>query len=342
MWKRGEDRISGLPDCLLIEILSRLPSTKGAIRTGTLSKRWKHIWTSIPSLYFNDYTHNRSAFYSFIDKTLTQRLQVKLKKFEVNTDYDIQYESQVNNWISYAVRCNVEELNLTLESAEFEAEFLVDQIFFNSSCFTKLTLEGFIFNPIGVISWKNLKSLTISYGNLDEDLVENILSGSPVLETLVLRYCYGYRRLDITSKSVKNLVFSEYMDPEDEFEADIIEINAPNILSLTIRGELLLWKLLLLNVSSLVEANLDYKNGETTPLEVEEEMFKGFILNLRHVKELKIGAFCSKVLSRLEAKGFVFPLNFKFPGVVPPLYYDSCDTERCSCLTVALKLMRLI
>ncbi|KAI3710149.1 hypothetical protein L2E82_39923 [Cichorium intybus] len=80
------------------------------------------------------------------------------------------------------------------------------------------------------------------------------------------------------------------------------------------------------------------------PKEEEEEMLKGFILNLRHVKELKIGVFCIKVVSRLEAKGFIFPSNVKFPDVTPPLnsHNDSREHERCTCLTVVLKVMRLI
>lgn len=49
---------------------------------------------------------------------------------------------------------------------------------------------------------------------------------------------------------------------------------------------------MLTNVSSLVESNLEYTNfghWVTTPIEIEEKMLKGFILNLRQVKELKIG-----------------------------------------------------
>lgn len=39
-----EDRRRGLPDYLLVDMLSRLPSTKDLVRIGTLSKRWKHVW----------------------------------------------------------------------------------------------------------------------------------------------------------------------------------------------------------------------------------------------------------------------------------------------------------
>nr|GFB75188.1 hypothetical protein [Tanacetum cinerariifolium] len=118
------------------------------------------------------------------------------------------------------------------------------------------------------------------------------------------------------SKSVKNLLFTGYNNVENDFynQTDIIETNAPYILSLRIECDLFLWKLLLLNVSSLVEAFLDYYKQvyyDTTAKEAEEEMLKGFILKLRHVKKLKIGDSCAGTLSRLEAKGLTFPSNLE-------------------------------
>ncbi|GKF39727.1 hypothetical protein Tco_0119788, partial [Tanacetum coccineum] len=76
---------------------------------------------------------------------------------------------------------------------------------------------------------------------------------------------------------------------------DVIEINAPYIVSLTIADGLWLSKLLLVDVSCLVKAHLDYDmHGLFEPAcEVShEETLQGLILSLRHVKELKIGESC--------------------------------------------------
>ncbi|KAL7592260.1 hypothetical protein Lser_V15G32306 [Lactuca serriola] len=303
--KGEEDRISVLPDSLLLEIISRLPSTKSAVRTGILSKRWKHIWTLLPTLsfYHKDENLKWSEFVSMVNKTLTRRGILKLKKFKVYTKHYYGLESHVKNWIRYAIRCNIEKLGLSIRHLYLKCKFVVDKLFCNNSSFTDLNLDSCIFNSIGAISWKNLGSLFISNGKLDDDSIENILSGSPLLETLELYDCCGYSRLDITSKTVKNLLLDGYIVPEDYNDAgnftNIVTINAPNILSLTIHGELLLWKVLLVNVSSLIEANLDYtrtRQYETSLYEVDEDMLKGFILNLRHVKELKIGELCSKLM----------------------------------------------
>ncbi|GKV38669.1 hypothetical protein SLEP1_g46558 [Rubroshorea leprosula] len=51
---RLADGISALPDALLTPILSFL-LTKEAVCATILSKRWKFVWASIPILDFNDY-----------------------------------------------------------------------------------------------------------------------------------------------------------------------------------------------------------------------------------------------------------------------------------------------
>nr|GEY25064.1 hypothetical protein [Tanacetum cinerariifolium] len=69
-----------------------------------------------------------------------------------------------------------------------------------------------------------------------------------------------------------------------------------------------------------VKAELDYEkrgHAETKRKVAEEEILKGLLLKLSHVKELKIGNSCQKVLSRLEAKGFTLPLDMKYHDFIP-------------------------
>ncbi|CAA7034827.1 unnamed protein product [Microthlaspi erraticum] len=51
-----EDRISELPDALLIEILCQLP-TENVVATSALSKRWRSLWKMVPKLKFNSDCH---------------------------------------------------------------------------------------------------------------------------------------------------------------------------------------------------------------------------------------------------------------------------------------------
>ncbi|KAF3582166.1 hypothetical protein Bca4012_033299 [Brassica carinata] len=47
----NEDRISELPEALLLHILSYVP-TKDVIATSVLSKRWRSLWKMVPKLEF--------------------------------------------------------------------------------------------------------------------------------------------------------------------------------------------------------------------------------------------------------------------------------------------------
>jgi len=50
---RHHDRISDLPDTLLLHILMLLPLVE-AVRTCVLSRRWRGAWTRLPRLAFDD------------------------------------------------------------------------------------------------------------------------------------------------------------------------------------------------------------------------------------------------------------------------------------------------
>nr|GEX52726.1 F-box protein At5g03100-like [Tanacetum cinerariifolium] len=126
-----------------------------------------------------------------------------------------------------------------------------------------------------------------------------IIFGSPVLKTLVLCSCNGFEELNIINDSVKNFVISGYSS-----EMDTLQINAPYIESLTIKGDFDLRAILLLNMSSFIQARLDYSNTKALYAmeihkhhQMNEELFKGLILSISHFKELKFGKSC------LESEG---------------------------------------
>ncbi|KAF5945509.1 hypothetical protein HYC85_015737 [Camellia sinensis] len=155
------DRMSMLPDSLLIHILSFLPTIEDAIKTHVLSKRWQYLWTSVPSLLFSypdigsDIYYNRLVeFATFVDRTLVLSNCSKLKKFVVEFEYDSRLVSNVNLWIRFATRNATEELQLDLYNA------------------TEV--------PKRVVDWKLLKKLSIGYVKLNDAVIQKILAGSPL------------------------------------------------------------------------------------------------------------------------------------------------------------------
>ncbi|GJV49537.1 mitochondrial Rho GTPase 1-like protein [Tanacetum coccineum] len=335
----GVDRLNELKDEILVNnIMSRLDcTTKEIIRTtATISKRWKNLWTQLPHLIFsyendgiNYFTveEDLHGYISFIDNTLNQcPTDLKLEKFKLDICVNNEFKSRANRWIRYAISRNVEEVDLRLWDVvvgpfNFDDELFFDnlqlwdvpvgqeftyedELFFNTSCITRMTLSFCRFNPPnGAISWERLECLCLLCANLDEDMIEKILSGSPCLESLQLNDCYGYRRIDITSKRVKKLVFSGYnshrgISAFDEAYIDCVKIDAPYISSITIKAELVLRELVLLNVSSLVEAHLDYSMDSWI---FNNKALRGLLESLGHLEYTTFGDHCSELLSRLKA-----------------------------------------
>nr|GEW98688.1 reverse transcriptase domain-containing protein [Tanacetum cinerariifolium] len=225
-----EDRISWLPDCLLVEIISRLPETKYAIRTCTLSKRWQHLWNQVPNLIIYTHGHIRPwydtpQFYLSIERIISQLNNLKL--FKLPAYYNNQTESHVYSCIRNAITRNVQELDFYMNYYSYDdggdSEFVLPEFFFISSSFIHLKLCHCVFNDAVVVRWENLRTLRIDDAEIDQNSIKNILSGSPLLETLMLGNCCGFELLDITNKNVKNLVFSGY----DAIYMHSVEINAP-------------------------------------------------------------------------------------------------------------------
>ena len=211
---------------------------------------------------------------------------------------------------------NVQEFDFSVSFLGYDWDdykFVLPKFFFTGSSFIHLTLWGCSFEQAhdDVVSWENLKTLHIGYAELDQHLIQNILSGSPLLETLELGSCYGFERIDVTNKSVKNLSLIGNLN-------GVVEVNAPYILSLAFKGQLVLQKGVLLNVSSGIKAELDYsKYPLDKPEEMQEEMLQGLILSLGHVKEVKIGKNC------LEVKLSFYLGNLHLSGCLD-MHFD-CD-----------------
>ncbi|GKD64748.1 hypothetical protein Tco_1306856, partial [Tanacetum coccineum] len=164
---------------------------------------------------------------------------------------------------------NVEELDLWLWDVGVGQEFTYeDELFFNNLCFNREKLSRCLFNPP---------------------------NGAIVGKDLSLIDCYGYKRIDVTSKSVKKLVLSEYYSyvaSLNEDYIDRIKINAPYISSLTIKGELFLQELVLLDVCSLIKVDLDYYIDRGFFEMTHKEIFRGLLESLDHVKDVAINDYC--------------------------------------------------
>ncbi|KAL8237707.1 hypothetical protein R6Q59_018788 [Mikania micrantha] len=114
--RKIEDCISNLPDCILHHILSFLPTVK-VVRTSILSKRWRNLWASVPSLDLDDFIiyasevdfqHSPDSITSFFNFEERILRSPKIEKFNLSC-HDCFNPSRVASWIANAVVHNVRE-----------------------------------------------------------------------------------------------------------------------------------------------------------------------------------------------------------------------------------------
>nr|VDC79429.1 unnamed protein product [Brassica rapa] len=182
------DMISTLSDDLLLKILSSLP-TKAIVSTMLLSKRWKFIWTMVPTLDFqndfesskDDYARFRQHVYLFMvlhKSPLLETLKLRLGWHSTNDD--------ITTWIKIAVARRVRKLKIHCYSDD-------DDIFLPSCLYTYNNLEVLklgnsivldVPEDVRLPSLKTLHLLCVEFRN--EESARRLLSGCPLLEEFVL------------------------------------------------------------------------------------------------------------------------------------------------------------
>ncbi|KAH7842554.1 hypothetical protein Vadar_006661 [Vaccinium darrowii] len=318
------DLFSALPDSLLVHVLSFLPIVD-AIKTQVFSKRWQYLWTHMTSLVFrrNDSPEKSvDKFVAFVDKTLGLCNCSKIKKFGVKFVYEPEYDPNVELWTQFATAKGVEEFQLDFYdlSGGWEGDCLLPQLLYTNSSFKALQFQQCNVMPNGVVRWNSLKKLLIGCAELSEDVIQNILAGCPVLEILELYGFHGFNRLHISNASVKKLILRNGYDEvevREEYQIGggyhcLLEISAPHLHSLEILDNLRDKICRLGDVSSLVDAKLNFfvmqSWGPDYYYEMCENMLKGLLQSLVHVKKITLGSWAIEVLSIMEFKGLRSPL----------------------------------
>ncbi|GMP58958.1 hypothetical protein CsSME_00022433 [Camellia sinensis var. sinensis] len=353
------DRMSMLPDSLLIYILSFLPTIEDAIKTEVLSKRWQYLWTSLPSFLFSypdigedfDYWERIADFVAFVDKTLVLCNCSKLKKFVVEFEYDSRFASNVNLWTRFAARNATEELQLQFytaaEGLKEEDRFVLPQLLFTNSSFRELRFCFCSVVPKRVVDWKLLKKLSIGYVELSDDVIQKILEGTPVLEIFDLYYFYGFTCLHVNQPSLKKLIlrrfwYSRFWDSIEDEEGGIdnehdftIEISASHLQSLEISGSFWIMCCLLADVSSLADATLNcnfecYDDHCHHDYEWYQNILRLLLRHLVHVKKLTLGSW----VLQYSYNDLSQPFNFNGE------HYWTSQKKVFKCLMMHLKIVK--
>ncbi|KAL0824411.1 hypothetical protein Bca101_048088 [Brassica carinata] len=183
------DRISELPDALLLQILS-LVKTKERVATSLLSKRWETLWMLVPKL---DFHLERGSDSEFVNRSLLLHRAPVLESFSLKVDTFQVSPLDIGLWIRTAVDHGVRELKLDYTANEDPIR--LPRSFY--TCQTLLVLKlknanlvGFSYNNSSSVCFQSLKILhlmSVTYS--DEKSLETILSSCSSLKDLVVECC---------------------------------------------------------------------------------------------------------------------------------------------------------
>ncbi|CAI9285276.1 unnamed protein product [Lactuca saligna] len=162
-----------MPDAILVLILSRLSSTEEAIRSSILSRRWRFLWTALPSLEINlpcREEFKKNEFKEFVYWVLASKT-VDLDSFRLCCE-NLYSMSTVERWIHMAVTRNVKHLNLTFFPKEKTKAIELPHCLVTCSSLEVLKLEWVSSPGLSLPKFKGfpalrLKRLSINCENRD-------------------------------------------------------------------------------------------------------------------------------------------------------------------------------
>ncbi|XP_024008017.1 putative F-box/FBD/LRR-repeat protein At1g22000 [Eutrema salsugineum] len=216
--QRMENRICDLPDDLLVRILLFVPTTKEAVATAVLSKRWRHVWTMLHELVFKD--EGSESVGSFIEKSLQLHKAPKLLRLIVELGPRSHVDVDVMKLIENAVNRGVELLDFMLLWNADPTRF--PKSLYTCDTLVFLTLSNKILvdvsSPVRLPSLLYLRLFYVVYK--DEDSLVRLLSSSPALENLAVERHKDDNLTNFTIKvsSLKTLYYTWADEDEDEDE----------------------------------------------------------------------------------------------------------------------------
>ncbi|XP_023637669.1 putative FBD-associated F-box protein At1g05080 [Capsella rubella] len=225
-----KDKISELPEDLLVRILSLVP-IKDAVATMFLSKRWLSIWTMIPTLEYKDNDEMKNTVWNLLDKSMQLHKAPVIDSLCVKLGQLCPTDVDVVKWVANAVSRCLLDLEFVL-SWSADPTTLPSSLYFCESL-VKLTLSHKILvdvlSPACLPSLRELSLDCVVYK--DEDSVVRLLSGCPVLKNLFVirkKTADNVKKFTINVPSLLELFYSTSYDEDDDEEHALV-INTPRL-----------------------------------------------------------------------------------------------------------------
>ncbi|CAI8585658.1 unnamed protein product [Vicia faba] len=241
----GKDRISGLPDCLLLHILSNLKMSQ-AVEISILSTRWKDLWKHMTDifLHFRNFESIKS-FASFVSQFFSFRndeTSLQALTFECRNHFDPE---QLKRILKYLFSHKIQRLDMTVVCSLEQFPLCTN---FSYGTLTSLKLfaceewKRWLGPPavfpnslkLPALTYLFLRNFTLRSTTGDGNAEPFSVFQS--LNTLIIRNCQLYKDKDnlfISSLSLVNLTISFYMRYRSYYN---LKLSTPNLSSFDISG----------------------------------------------------------------------------------------------------------
>ncbi|PWA73683.1 F-box domain, Leucine-rich repeat domain, L domain-like protein [Artemisia annua] len=242
------DWISELPEFIVHHILSYLDSPKDLVRSSVLSKKWFALTASFPILDFNfrnfvksstspsetDSDNDTRSFFKYVDYTISRCCEQNVGIHTFNLVTPLQDSTQldvIDRWLELILNKAVKVLKVDILDVPYVPQPLPmyrmpNKLLFASSLTSLMLCNCELPSSImvDVVNFKSLKMLHLDSVRLNEDAIKRLIIGCPLLEELIVDFCYGFKRF-----CVYGLQHLLLVDMCFNGELERIDIDAPNI-----------------------------------------------------------------------------------------------------------------
>lgn len=235
--RSSNDKISNLPDAVILRILSFLP-TKKAVATSILSKRWVGLWTLVPTIDIDDTFRCRfdeeasMKFAHFFYRVLLLNKADSVKKFRLNCN-EIYGQLCINTWLCSAIDRDLQELDICISNEEEEDIVKLPRDVFLINTLKVLKLQGGIMvdvipSSVSLLSLKILHLLQVDYVNGES--IMSFISRCQSLQELHIDVRIRPQTMvnfNISIPTLNNLSLTLHYDCHNEPHEEVVEINVP-------------------------------------------------------------------------------------------------------------------